>query len=233
MRWLRLLPLVLVPLSTATVYAAQLALSSQAFTPYQTCTVTATPSTTTNEIDAYVRQDQAANNFGAAATLSVESSALANRRTYLQFLLSACPRAIPSGATVRLATLRLYATALPAACRTQDVFAVGSAWTETGVTWNNQPFGTAINNPPTASRTASFNVGTPAGCQFPNANTYVSATVTSDVQAFVNGGKTNLGWMIRDDGEGSAITYVVTYTAKNGGTLAQAPQLVITYVDVP
>ena len=233
MRWLSLLPLLGLVLGGVSALAAPLPFSPKSFTPYQTCTVTATPSSTSNVIDSYVRQDQPNTNFGTAATLSVQSSGTANRRAYIQFRLSACPRAIPTSATVRLATLRLYMTALPLLCRTEDVFAVTAAWTETGITWNTQPVGTAINNPPAASRTTSFNVGTAVGCQYGAANTYVAATVTSDVQAFVSGGQANNGWMIRDDGEGSATAYTTTYTAKNAGTLAQAPQLVITYVDVP
>ncbi len=39
--------------------------------------------------------------------------------------------------------------------------------------------------------------------------------------------------MIRDDAEGSAATRTTTFAAKELGTVAQAPQLVITYVVVP
>jgi hypothetical protein len=39
--------------------------------------------------------------------------------------------------------------------------------------------------------------------------------------------------MIRDDVEGSATTRTATFTAKELGTIAQEPQLVITYVTVP
>jgi hypothetical protein len=56
----------------------------------------------------------------------------------------------------------------------------------------------------------------------------VGATVTTDVAAFI-GGTSNFGWMLRDDVEASATTRTTTFSAKNLGTLAQAPQLVITY----
>src|SRR6185436_1784429 len=115
----------------------------------------------------------------------------------------------------RLATLRNYVTVLPAACRTVDIFRVTATWTEAGLTWNNQPFGTAINNPASASRTGTFDVGTPVGCQNRTTNSYVvGGTVTTDVAAFVAGGSTNFGWMLRDDVEGSATARTTTFSAK-------------------
>lgn len=214
--------------------AASVSLTSQAFTPYRTCTLTATPTTTAVVTDATVRQGSATSNFGAIATASVSSASGANQRIYLKFDLTSCNPALPASAIVRLATLRLYMTAVPAACRTLDLYPVAAAWTETAITWNNQPFGTTINNPPTGSRTGTFSVGSPAGCQNRTTGAYISGgTVTSDVASFVSGGSTNLGWMIRDDAEGSATTRTATFSAKELGTVAQEPQLVITYVLVP
>ncbi|MDQ6793316.1 MAG: DNRLRE domain-containing protein [Chloroflexota bacterium] len=214
--------------------AASLGLTSQLFTPYRTCTVTATPATTTAVIDATVRQGSPAANFGAIATLTASSGSGINQRVYLKFDLTVCSPVIPASAIVRLATLRLYMTAVPAACRTLDLFPVTTAWTEAVVTWNNQPFGATINNPVSGSRTGSFSVGTPVGCQNQAAGSYVTGgTVTADVASFVSGGSTNLGWMIRDDAEGSATTRTATFSAKELGTVAQEPQLVITYVTVP
>jgi len=213
--------------------AASLSLTSQNFTPYRTCTITATPVATTAVADTTARQATPTTNFGALTTLTVSSGNGVNQRTYARFDLTVCTPAIPASATVRLATLRLYMTALPAACRVLDIFRVTAAWGETTLTWNNQPFGAAINNPPTASRSGTFSVGTPAGCQNLAAGYVVGGTVTTDVAAFVAGGATNFGWMIRDDVEGSATTRTATFTAKELGTIAQEPQLVITYVTVP
>jgi hypothetical protein len=39
--------------------------------------------------------------------------------------------------------------------------------------------------------------------------------------------------MIRDDVEGSLTTRTATFSAKELGTVAQGPQLVVTYVTVP
>ena len=214
--------------------AASVSLTSQLFTPYQTCTITATPVTTTAVADSTIRQGSATSNFGTINTLTVASGGAVNQRTYLRFDLTVCSPAIPATATVRLATLRLFVTAMPAVCRTLDLFPASATWTETGITWNNQPFGTTLNNPPTASRTGTFDVGTPVGCQNRTSNLYiVGGTVTSDVASFVSGGTTNFGWMIRDDVEASATTRTETFSAKEVNQLAREPQLVVTYVAVP
>ncbi len=214
--------------------AASLTLTSQRFTPYRTCTITATPATTTGVIDATVRQGSATSNFGMVTTSTVSSGNAVNQRIYLKFDLTTCIPAIPATAIVRLATLRLYMTAVPAACRTIDLFKVAASWTETAITWNNQPFGATINNPASASRSGSFTAGSPVGCQNQATGVYVTGgTLTTDVASFVAGGSTNFGWMLRDDVEGSATTRTVTLSAKELGTVAQAPQLVVSYVNVP
>ena len=185
-------------------------------------------------VDANVRQGSPTTNFGTVTSTNVSSGNGINQRAYVRFDLTTCTPAIPSTAVVRLATLRLYLTAVPAACRTIDVFAASATWTETGITWNNEPFGSTINNPPTASRSGSFTVGTPAGCQNQATGTYlVGGTVTSDVASFVLGSVTNFGWMLRDDAEGSATTRTVTFSSKELATVGQAPQLVVTYVTDP
>jgi len=219
--------------SAAWGLAAGVTLNSQELTPYRTCTVTATPSSTTAVIDAVVRQATPTTNLGTATTTETSSANAANRRVYIKFDLSGCSPAIPSAANVRAATLRLYMSALPAACRTLDIFRVTSSWTEAGITWNTQPFGTTLNNPATASRTDSFDVGSVTGCQNLAAGYVAGADVTTDVAAFVAGSATNNGWMIRDDVENSATTRTATFSAKNLGTLAQAPQLIVTYTVAP
>ena len=224
--------LALVALTSAS--AAGLSLASQKLAPYRTCTITATPSTTTVESDASVRQASPNTNFGTATTTNVATGNGANRRLYLRFDLTTCVPAIPSTATVRLATLRLYATAVPGSCRTIDLFRVTAAWSESTLTWNNQPFGTSINNPASSGAVDTFSIGTPAGCQNQATGVYVvGADPTTDVAAFVAGSATNNGWMLRDDLEGNASTLTSTFSSKDLGTASQAPQLVITYVVVP
>jgi len=224
----------IVGMTASSASAASLALTSQSLAPYQTCTITATPATTTAVTDATVRQGSATLNFGTLTSNNVSSGSAINQRTYLQFDLTTCSPAIPASAVIRLGTLRLYLTALPAVCRTIDLFASTASWTETAITWNNQPFGAAINNPPSGSRSGSFTAGTPVGCQNRTTGTYlVGGTVTTDVSSFVAGSVTNFGWMLRDDVEGSATTRTMTFSSKELATVAQEPQLVVTYVTVP
>jgi uncharacterized protein YcfJ len=218
--------------SVTAAFATSLNLASKSLAAVRTCTVTATTTTTSSVTDASVRQASATSNFGTSTTNDVGSASSANLRLYLRFDLSGCTPAIPASATVRLATLRLYASTLAGACRTLDIFRVASAWTESAVTWNNQPFGTTLNNPAQSSRTDSFDAGTPTSCENKVAGYVTGALVTSDVAAFV-AGTTNNGWMIRDDIEGSNPARTTTFSAKNLGTLAQAPQLVVTYVLAP
>jgi hypothetical protein len=214
--------------------AAGLNLASQAFTPYRTCVISGTPATTTAVIDASVRQVSPTSNFGTSTTNDLATAVGQNRRLYVKFDLTQCSPVIASSATIRLATLRMFIAAMPTSCRTIDVFRVAATWTESGITWNNQPFGTAINNPPAASAVDTFTIGTPIGCQNRTVSAYlVGGEVTTDVRAFVAATASNFGWMLRDDVEGSATAYTETLPAKNLGAASQAPQLVITYVAVP
>lgn len=213
--------------------AAGLSLTSQSLAPMRTCTITGTPATTSAVADTVVRQASPNGNFGTATTVEAASANGANRRVHVRFDLAQCSPAIPSTATVRLATLRLWASGLPPACRTYDVFRVTAAWTESVLTWNNQPFGTAINNPPAASRSASFTAGTPVGCGHRVVGYLSGVVVTADVAAIVSGTQANHGWMIRDDAEGSGTTRTTTFSSKNLGTIVQVPQLIVTYVTAP
>jgi hypothetical protein len=209
--------------------ASSIPVSSRALTAYRSCIISATPSASSAVSDSYVNQGSANTNSGTATFLDVTSASGANRRTYLKFDVTRCNPQIPATATMQTATLRLFATAVPATCRTQNIYRVAASWTETGVTWTNQPFGTAINNPPTAQRTSSITVGS-APCQNTAANSYVNGwDVTADVQAFVSGGATNQGWMIRDDTENSTTSRNVRYASKQAANTARAPQLIISW----
>ena len=209
--------------------AATLSLTSKALTVYRTCTLTATPSTSTAESDAFVNQAAANGTNGTGATMDIQSSNGANRRTYIRFDLTKCRTVIPAAASVKNATLRLYVTAIPAVCRTEDVFRVTASWSETTITWNNQPFGTSVNNPPTAQRTSAITIGG-APCQNTATGTYVSGwDVTADLAAFVAGSATNYGWMMRDDSESSATARLARFSTREANLLAQSPQLIVTY----
>jgi hypothetical protein len=208
----------------AAALGAGLTSSSKTLTVYRSCALTAYPTTTATTIDSYVNQASGNTNSGTATTLSVQSgtSLAKNRRAFIKFDLTKCSPAIPSTASVKQAYLRLYVTAVPTACRSLDIFSATASWTETGITWNNQP---AVS----ATRTDVIQVGA-APCTNSTANAYVNGwNVTVDVAAFVAGTSTNNGWMMRDDAEGSTITYTATFSSKDLGTLAQSPQLIVTY----
>jgi hypothetical protein len=217
-----------VAFGASSAFAASLTVNSNTLTTFHTCVATAVASSSTVSVDSFVNQGNTGQNNGTSTTMTV-NSASSNTRTYVQFDLTKCVPAIPSTATVRVATLRLYTTVVPSVCRTHDIFRVTTAWTETGITWANQPFGTTINNPASGSATSQMVIGT--GCAAnTTANAYVTGwNVTSDVAAFVAGTATNDGWMIRDDVEGSSTARNSTYESSEIGAANKGPQLVIDY----
>ena len=220
------------PFANASVgFAASLPVSSKNLTVYMTCTLSGTTGGSASEHDSYVDENAPITTNGSAVTMNSQSRNNRNRRSYVSFDLATCAPNVPSSATVTGATLRLWATAIPAAtCRTEDVFAVTSAWTQSAITWNNQPFGTAINSPASGTRTDSITVGSGAGCTIGSAAQYVPWNVTTNVANFVSGGATNFGWMIRDDAEGAnGLGFAVTFSTSDAGSIPQAPQLVVTY----
>jgi unsaturated chondroitin disaccharide hydrolase len=94
--------------------------------------------------DAYVRGGTyASQNFGTAFVLEEKNSNLDSydRRTFLRFDLSSI-----TGTSISQAALKLYVTSLVDGTAPIAVFAVPSnSWTETGITWNNQPaFGSLL-----------------------------------------------------------------------------------------
>jgi len=220
--------LVLIP---AAAVAAPVVLTAKTLTVYRTCTLTAWTAVSTTVADAWVNHNSLAQNNGAATFMDVQSSgATSNRRAYIRFDLTKCSPAVPATATVVSGTLRLYASAVPATCRTEDLFRVTFPWTEIGVSWNTQPVGwNLINQPASSARTSSITIGTPVGCQNMSAGYVNGWDVTADVSAFITGAASNNGWMIRDDVEGSGTARNARFSAKDLAILAQAPQLIITY----
>jgi hypothetical protein len=202
-------------------YAAGIGLTSATLTTVRTCVLTASTTSPSTVADTYVSSGAATSNFGSATTMNVQSGRTDDRRVYVSFDLTACSPTIPVGATVAGAVLRTYVTALPSSCRTYDAYRVTSAWTESGITWNTQPTIGALSS--------SIDVGNSGQCANRNV-AYVSGwDVSPDVQAFVSGGTTNRGWMIRDSVEGSNATRTGTFATEEAGTLVQAPQLIVVY----
>ncbi len=137
--------------------------------------------------DAYVDQGLPLANFGGLSSLSVRSFLNTNTRSFVQFDLPE----LPSEAIVQKATLRLVPITVPGA-RTYDVSRVTSAWSETAITWANQP--------------AAILTGT-------QLNNVMEWDVTTDVQAFYSG-TPNYGWRISDQTENSVLPYEILFGSR-------------------
>ncbi len=190
------------------VTSAKLTVSTYAssITP-TTCTLNAASA------DSYVAQGSATTNFGTDTEMHVTSrSGSQNRRTFVRFDISPC--AIPANSLITAASLKLFLSSAPSANRTHDVHRVTASWTETGLTWNNQPT-------VASSATTSFATGT-------TDNVTLTADVASDVQAFVDG-TTNNGWRVKDQVEDSSTERRSRYSSRETTTASQRPILEVTY----
>jgi hypothetical protein len=121
---------------------------------------------------------------------------------------------IPSGATISAATLTLCTVSLSAqgAGRVHELHAVTSGWGENSVTWNTQP---SISS----ALTDSVVVPSSPAC--------LTFDVSSDVQAWVDGSATNLGWELNVATESG--NHWVEYGTRESGTAADRPRLDVTY----
>src|SRR5439155_26450565 len=152
----------------------------------------------------------------AGTTLIVaKKSGTDEQRTFLRFDLSGI-----SG-TINSSKLRMFISAEgnSAPNRTHDVHRVTATWTDTSITWNNQP---AVAGSPTNSQTTPLTSAVP---------TFMRWTVTSDVAAFVAGTFSNFGWRVSDPGATGSNTDV-TYESTEQNTLTdktQGPVLLVDY----
>ena len=175
--------------------------SNKASATTSTCAAPGTQ-TLTSVADSLVAEAAPTINYGTDATnFGVRSYSGGDARSLLRFNLPS----IPSGCSVTGATLRLYTTS-GAAGRTLEVGLVSSSWTETTVTWNNQP-ATSGSAATTASGTG-----------------WRELDVAAHVQTMYGG--SNNGWLLRDASENSGtIMDQVIHPREN----TNAPQLVITF----
>jgi hypothetical protein len=173
-------------------------------------TATSTPISTTLSAtaDSYVGSDHATQNNGTATTLSIDGNSTKIKRAFVAFSVAS----IPAGSTINSATLTLCETSTTTG-RTHVLRLATSTWTETGITWNNQP---------TVSGTQSASIATTSSLSCFN------FTVTADVQSWVNGTANN-GWRLNDSDETLAAGSAVNYASRENGTAANRPKLAITY----
>jgi hypothetical protein len=190
------------------ITSADLAASAKTYGAPVTCTLNAAA-------DSYVNKLLSGTNFGTGTTLLVSPDSTTTERAFIRFDLTGCSPAIPAGAIVQSASLKLSVALLTTATRTIELRTAQAAWTETGVTWTNQPAAGSI--------TASTSV--PSGSI---AGTVITWTATSDVQSFVTGSSSNLGWRMSDSAEGVVAGPTLSLSSREAAS--GKPQLVVTYV---
>lgn len=159
--------------------------------------------TVTSSIDSWVEERNPATNYGTAIDIFVQSKATAeNRRLLVKFPLPSQP----ANCSVSVAVLRLNASSTQSG-RTIQVFRAAASWTETGVTWGNQPA--------TAGTASTYS---------PTANGWHESTVTTLVQELYSG--SNHGFIIRDQTENSGGTSDQKYDSREN---TNDPELRITF----
>lgn len=203
--------------TVSTALAASLAVTSRSLTPF-TKTYGATVTCTLGAAaDAYVDASSAISNFGTATSLQVRSGPSPQlRRIFIRFDLTACSPAIPAGAIIHSARLRLVTNVAQSNTRTYGVYAATTTWSEGTVTWNTQA---AVAGSSTASTTVSS--GTASGST-------IEWNVISDVQSFVTLDLTNSGWRVWDSNEITTPNTTLTFNSREASS--SNPTLVITYV---
>lgn len=165
--------------------------------------------TVTADRDAYLRSNQANNNFGSVTDLEALTAGN-SRRPIIGFTLPS----IPAGEMITSAMIQLTVTQA-IANSTVALHRVTDSWAEGTVTWSNT--------------SADFNAAaevTVAGIQTVGAT--ASFTVTSLVNGWRGGTITNDGVMLI----GAAGTNVA-FGARENATAASRPQLIITTVVLP
>jgi len=116
--------------------------------------------------DTYVSSVNAGANYGALSNLYVNS----NGTTLIQFDLSSLP-AGTTASQIGAASLKIYLNRVNTA-GTINIAAVTSAWTEYGVTFNNQP---------------SYGSAVASGVSVSQAQQFIVVDVTAQVQSWLNG----------------------------------------------
>jgi hypothetical protein len=160
------------------------------------------PHTLTAVADAWFDQASTSDNKGSDSVLKVMSKGPVNN---LRAAVRFANPAAPSGCAVESATLRLYA-ASARSDRTIEVRRLGGGWTESGITWANQPA--------TGGTAAATSSGTG----------YREWDVTAQVRAMYETGA-NHGFLVRDAAENADAEQ--QFNSREKGE--NPPQLVITF----
>ncbi|HEY7115062.1 MAG TPA: DNRLRE domain-containing protein [Tepidisphaeraceae bacterium] len=149
-------------------------------------------------------------NFGSTVALAVAP----NITSYVQFNLAA----IPQGATVSKAVMRLYVAAISAS-GSFDVYEVDRTWAESTLTYNNQP--SPLGPSATGSRAVAVTTA--------SRNQFLLIDITPLVQAWVSGAVVNNGVALVL----TSATGNVLLDSKESPLTSNGPQLEITLAGPP
>ncbi len=167
--------------------------------------------------DSWVEQKDPDKNYYNDTLMYVDSKTNnENRRSFVRFDLSS----IPNGSTVSSANLSLFVKDCASVSRTLEVQRLSATWTESTITWNNQP---SVSGSAVTTSTGTTK------------EVWLTWNVTSDVLEFIqNQTATNYGWRIKDQTEGSSTQYTESsYTRDEASYTTLRPKLSITYTPPP
>jgi hypothetical protein len=156
------------------------------------------------DADAWVSQSAPGENHGGDSMLAVDAKDGGSARALVRFALPE----LPTACQVKSAMLRLYSRSYEPG-RTLQAVPLAGAWSESLVTWSNQP-GT---------------VGEVAEAPSPSSAGYAEWSVTSQVLGMYTGA--NHGFLVRDRAEGGDGIEQAFNSREQG--FDHPPQLVITY----
>jgi hypothetical protein len=164
--------------------------------------------------DAYVYDTDPTSNWGTLERITAGSGSGNVVRAYIQFSLTS----LPTNAVITSARLSLYYWySITADVAPIGIYNVTGSWTETGVTWNNQP---------TFSTSVLYTVNVPAAAT----NNFINWYITDLVKAWQNGTVANYGVVLKDTDEATAEAWKRFYSS-DWGTAAERPKLIIVYFD--
>jgi hypothetical protein len=161
--------------------------------------------TLTAAADSWIDSASQSSNKGSDTVLRVQAMSGGNQRALVYFDLSG----IPADCTIESAALRLYASSQTSG-RTLRALRITGNWTESGVTWNNQP----------STNSTYATTGSGSGWR--------QWDVTSQLQAMLTG--SNYGFLIRDANEGGSRRLQQFHSRERGENM---PQLIITFTAPP
>ena len=136
--------------------------------------------------DSYIDMETPISNthyYAAFFFLRVRSLEGKNQRSLIQFNPMS---GIPQGSQILDAYIRTWLNFPPVESRLFDMHRITEGWTDTSVTWNNQPRYTPLV-------TTTLDTGIEP--------IWLEWNVTDDIQRFFNGSVANHGWLIKDHSE--------------------------------